>query len=68
MVCGQSSLIPYSSRSINVFSDNEIWMSTGGDKIAAIKEGIQINQFCLPSNLNMSINKIWGNSKRIFML
>ncbi|HCY75865.1 MAG TPA: glucosyl transferase [Ignavibacteriales bacterium] len=66
VVCGQSNLIPYPSRSINVFSDNEIWMSTGGDKIAVVKEGIQINQFCLPSNLNMSINKIWGNSKSNF--
>ncbi|MCZ2269001.1 MAG: glucosyl transferase, partial [Ignavibacteriales bacterium] len=63
VVCGQSNLISYPSRSINVFNDNEIWMSTGGDKIAVIKEGIQINQFCLPSNLNMSINKIWGVDK-----
>ncbi|OQY74771.1 MAG: hypothetical protein B6D44_03505 [Ignavibacteriales bacterium UTCHB2] len=66
VVCSQSNLIPYPSRSINVFSDNELWLSTGGDKIAIIKEGVQINQFCLPSNLSMSINKIWGNSKSNF--
>lgn len=63
VVCGQSSLIPYPAKSINLFDDNEIWISTSGDKIAVVKEGIQINKFCLPSNLSMSINKIWGTNK-----
>ncbi len=61
-VCGQSSLTAYPAKSIFVFNNGEIWISSAGDKIAILKDGIQIDNFCLPSNISMSINKIWGTS------
>jgi hypothetical protein len=61
-VCGSTNLTPYSARSIFTFSDGQIWISSSGDKIAILQNGNQINQFCLPSDVSMSINKIWGSS------
>jgi len=61
-VCGQPNLTPYPSRSIYAFDDGKIWMSSSGDKIAILENGIQTNQFCLPTSVSMSVNRIWGIS------
>ncbi len=61
-VCGDTSRTPYPSRAIYVFDDGKIWMSSSGDKIAILENGNQINQFCLPASVAMSINRIWGTS------
>jgi len=61
-ICGQTSLTSYPAKSIFVFNDGDIWISSSGDKIAILKESVQIDKFCLPSNVSMSINKLWGSS------
>ena len=61
-ICGQSSLTPYPSKTIFSFNNGEIWISSSGDKIAILKNGNQISNFCLPTSVSMSINKIWGTS------
>ena len=61
-VCGDTSLTPYPSRAIYAFDDGKIWMSSSGDKIAILENGNQINKFCLPASVAMSINRIWGTS------
>ncbi len=61
-VCGDTSLTPYPSRAIYTFEDGKIWMSSSGDKIAILENGNQINKFCLPASVAMSINRIWGMS------
>jgi hypothetical protein len=61
-VCGDTSLTPYPSRAIYAFDDGKIWMSSSGDKIAILENGNQINKFCLPASVSMSINRIWGTS------
>ncbi len=68
-VCGSSTLISYPIKSIAAFDDGKIFFTTGGDKIAVLGNNIQRDKFCLPSNLNMSINKIWGsNSENYFIV
>ncbi len=59
-VCGQSSLTSFPAKTIFAFDDGQIWISSTGDKIAIIEDGIQIDKFCLP--WSFSINKIWGTS------
>jgi hypothetical protein len=61
-VCGSINQTLYPSSSIFAFEDGKIWISSSGNKIAILQKNIQINQFCLPSNVSMSINKIWGTS------
>ena len=61
-VCGSTSLTPYPAKAIFVFGDGEIWISSTGDKLAVLQNGIQTNQFCLPSGVSMSIRSIWGRS------
>ena len=61
-VCGQSSLTPYPAKAVFAFEDGRIWISSSGDKIAILKDNNQINNFCLPSSVSMSTNKIWGKS------
>ncbi|MFZ1279327.1 MAG: glucosyl transferase, partial [Ignavibacteriaceae bacterium] len=61
-VCGSTDLTPYPAKAIFAFDNGEIWISSSGDKIAILENGIQIDKFCLPSNVSMSINKIWGSS------
>ncbi len=61
-VCGSTNQTPYPSSSIFAFEDGKIWMSSSGNKIAILQNNIQVNQLCLPSNVSMSINKIWGTS------
>ncbi|RKY93681.1 MAG: glucosyl transferase [Ignavibacteriae bacterium] len=61
-VCGSTSLTPYPAKAIFAFNDGQIWISSTGDKIAILMEGNQLNQFCLPPSVSMSINKIWGSS------
>jgi hypothetical protein len=61
-VCGDTSITPYPAKAIFTFTDGQVWISSSGDKIAIIKDGIQINKFCLHSNVAMSINKIWGKA------
>src|SRR5690606_31221708 len=61
-VCGSSNLTSYPAKAIFVFDNDEVWITSSGDKIAILKNGEQINKFCLPSNVSMSINKIWGKS------
>ena len=61
-VCGQTDVTPYPAKSIFVFNGNEIWISSSGDKIAILINGEQTEMFCLPPNVSMSINKIWGRS------
>jgi hypothetical protein len=61
-VCGSTSIASYPAKAIYAFNDGEIWISSSGDKIAILENGIQINKFCLPSNVSMGINKIWGTS------
>jgi hypothetical protein len=68
-VCGSSNLTSYPAKAIFVFGDGKIWISSSGDKIAILENGIQINQFCLASNVSMSINKIWGkNSSDLYVV
>lgn len=62
-VCGSTNQTPYPASSIFAFDDGKIWISSSGDKIAILENNIQINQFCLPPNVSMSINKIWGSSR-----
>ena len=59
-VCGQTSLTPYPAKAIFAFDDGQIWISSSGDKIAILKNGVQVNQFCLP--WSFTINKMWGTS------
>ena len=59
-ICGQPSQTAYPAGAIFSFSDGQIWISSTGDKIAVLQDGIQINKFCLP--WSFSINKIWGTS------
>jgi hypothetical protein len=61
-VCGDTSLTPYPSRAIYAFNDGKIWMCSSGDKIAILENGNQIDKFCLPTSVAMSINRIWGTS------
>jgi hypothetical protein len=61
-ICGQQSRTPYPAKAIFAFSKNDIWISVDGDQIARIENGVQTNIICLPSNVSMSINKIWGTS------
>lgn len=61
-VCGSTDSTPYPAKAIFAFANGEIWISSSGDKIAILENGIQIDKFCLPSNVSMSINKIWGKS------
>src|SRR5690606_36726848 len=61
-VCGSPNLTSYPAKAIFVFDNDEVWITSSGDKIAILKNGEQINKFCLPSNVSMSINKIWGKS------
>jgi len=51
---------PYPAKAISVFDDGQIWISSSGDKIAILKDDVQINQFYIP--WSFSINKIWGQS------
>ena len=62
-VCGSSNLTSYPAKAIFAFEDGQIWISSSGDKIAILKDGVQVDKFCLPSNVSMAINKIWGISK-----
>ena len=61
-VCGSSNLTSYPASSVFSFDDGQIWISSSGDKIAILKDGKQVDKFCLPSNVSMAINKIWGIS------
>ncbi|MBK7379593.1 MAG: glucosyl transferase [Ignavibacteriales bacterium] len=61
-VCGSTNRTSYPAKSIFVFQDGEIWIGSSGDKIAILENNIQVNEFCLPTSLNMGINKIWGTS------
>ncbi len=61
-VCGQQHLTSYPASAIFEFNDGQIWISSSGDKIAVIENNEQINRFCLPSSVSMSINAIWGAS------
>jgi hypothetical protein len=61
-VCGQTNLSPYAAKAIFAFGGGQVWISSSGDKIAILKENIQIDQFCIPQNVSMSINKMWGTS------
>ncbi len=61
-VCGSTNRTPYPSKSIFAFQDGEIWIGSSGDNIAILENGVQVSEFCLPSSLNMGINKIWGTS------
>ncbi len=68
-VCGSSDLTPYPAKAIFAFEDGKIWISSSGDKIAILQNGIQIDKYCLPTNVSMSINKIWGeNSNDIYIV
>ena len=61
-VCGSTNRTPYPAKSLFAFQDGEIWIGSSGDKIAILENGVQVSEFCLPSSLNMGINKIWGTS------
>ncbi|MBK7378792.1 MAG: glucosyl transferase [Ignavibacteriales bacterium] len=61
-VCGSVNRTSYPAKSIFAFQDGEIWIGSSGDKIAILENGVQVSEFCLPSSLNMGINKIWGTS------
>ena len=65
-VCGQQHLTPYPASAIFAFDDGQIWISSSGDKIAVIEDNVQINKFCLPSSVSMSINAMWGTSSSDF--
>lgn len=68
-VCGSSDLTPYPAKAIFAFEDGKIWISSSGDKIAILQNGVQVDKFCLPTNVSMSINKIWGdNSNDIYIV
>ena len=68
-VCGSASLTPYPAKAIFAFNDGQIWVSSSGDKMAILENRIQIDKFCLPENVSMSINKIWGcNSNDLYIV
>ena len=50
-VCGSTNRTPYPAKSIFAFQEGEIWIGSGGDKIAILENGIQVEEFCLPSSL-----------------
>jgi len=67
-VCGQTSLSSYPADAIAAFYDGEIWISAG-DKIAIFQDTVEIDKFCLPSSVSMSITKIWGtNSNNLYVV
>ncbi len=57
-ICGSTSQSSYPSNAIFAFDDGEIWISSSGNEIAILRDGIQVNKFCTP--FSFSINKIWG--------
>jgi len=61
-VCGSTNLTPYAAKTVFAFNNGEIWITSSGDKIVILKENNQIDRFCLPSSVSMSINKLWGTS------
>ncbi len=61
-VCGSTSQTSYPASAIFAFDNGEIWISSSGDKVAILRNGLQINKFCMP--WSFSINKIWGNSSK----
>lgn len=61
-VCGSQNLTYYPAGSIAVFNDGTMYICSTGDKVAILKNGNQITQYCLPENVSMSINKLWGRS------
>jgi hypothetical protein len=63
-VCGSVSVTSYPAKAIFAFDDGQIWISSSGDKIARLQNGVQVDKFCLPSNVSMSINKLWGSSSK----
>jgi len=67
-VCGQQHLTSYPASAIFEFNDGQIWISSSGDKIAVIENNEQINRFCLPSSVSMSINAMWGTSSSDFYI
>jgi hypothetical protein len=68
-ICGQQNRTPYPAKAIFAFSENDIWIAVDGDQIARIENGVQTNIICLPSNVSMSINKIWGsNSNDLYIV
>lgn len=63
-VCGSTDRTAFPSRSIIYLQNGIIWAGSSGDKIAVMKDNIQVNQFCLPTSLQMGINKMWGTSDK----
>lgn len=61
-ICGQPYTGAYPAKSAWIISENEIWIALDGNQIAKIVNGIQVATICLPLNIDMSINKIWGTS------
>jgi len=61
-VCGSTSVTAYPAKAIFAFDDGQIWISSSGDKIARLQNGVQLDKYCLPPNVSMSINKLWGSS------
>ncbi|RJP63360.1 MAG: glucosyl transferase [Ignavibacteriales bacterium] len=67
-ICGHKNLTPYPAKSIFAIDKNEILIAMDGDQIAKLENGIQVDQFCLPSFLSMSINKLWGNNSKDYYI
>ena len=67
-VCGQAHLTAYESNTLFAPGDGQVWMSSSGDKLAILKDGDQVDKFCLPSSVSMTIRKIWGASSNDFYL
>lgn len=60
-ICGQPYTGAYPAKSVWIVGENELWIALDGNQIAKIVNGVQVATICLPSNVDMSINKIWGS-------
>jgi len=58
-VCGQASTTPYPAKTI-LLVDDEVWITSTGDKIAKINDNGQFYRGCVPGSF--AIKSIWGNS------
>lgn len=61
-ICGQPYTGAYPAKATWIVSENEIWIALDGNQIAKIVNGVQTATICLPSNIDMSISKMWGTS------
>jgi hypothetical protein len=60
-VCNSSSRTAFPVQAVHVVSENEVWFSSAGGKIAVFKNRVQVKEFCLPADVEIGTTAIWGN-------